>query len=80
MLKVIEQALNELLDFNQQTFTDIDRLDYFISLNKREFTRKDYMLIFKDISGATASRDLRKGVELKLFQKVGDRNKTSYKL
>lgn len=80
MLKVIEQSLNELLNFNQRTFTDKDRLEYFISLNKREFTRKDYMAIFKDISGATASRDLKKGVELKLFQKVGDKNKTSYKL
>jgi Fic family protein len=38
------------------------------------------MEIFKDISGATASRDLKKGVELKLFKKTGDKNKTKYSL
>ncbi len=80
MLSVIEKSLNELLDFNQRTFTEKDRLEYFVSLNKREFTRKDYMEIFKDISGATASRDLKKGVALNLFQKIGDKNKTKYKL
>ncbi|MBI6121451.1 Fic family protein [Salegentibacter maritimus] len=80
MLDVIETSLNELLDFNQRTFTEKDRLEYFVSLNKREFTRKDYMEIFKDISGATASRDLKKGVELNLFQKIGEKNKTKYKL
>lgn len=80
MLDVIEKSLNELLDFNQRTFTEKDRLEYFVSLNKREFTRKDYMEIFKDISGATASRDLKKGVELNLFQKIGEKNKTKYKL
>ncbi|MCB0476490.1 MAG: Fic family protein, partial [Flavobacteriaceae bacterium] len=56
-----------------------DRLDYFISLNKTEFSRKDYMDIFKDISSATASRDLKKGVELNLFGKVGEKNKTIYR-
>ena len=80
MLDVIETPLNELLDFNQRTCTEKDRLEYFVSLNKREFTRKDYMEIFKDISGATASRDLKKGVELNLFQKIGEKNKTKYKL
>jgi len=80
MLDVIEKSLNELLDFNQRTFTEKDRLEYFVSLNKRDFTRKDYMEIFKDISGATASRDLKKGVELNLFQKIGEKNKTKYKL
>ncbi|MDT0688130.1 Fic family protein [Autumnicola psychrophila] len=80
MLNVIEISLNKLLDFNQRRFTEKDRLEYFVSLNKREFTRKDYMEIFKDISGATASRDLKKGVELNLFQKIGEKNKTKYKL
>ncbi|RMH64552.1 MAG: Fic family protein, partial [Calditrichaeota bacterium] len=43
-----------------------------------KFTRKDYMNIFKDISTATASRDLKKGIELKLFKKEGKKNKTKY--
>lgn len=80
MLTIIEQSLNELLDFNQRIFTGKDRLEYFIGLNKPEFTRKDYMEVFKDISGATASRDLKKGVELKLFEKTGEKNKSKYKL
>ncbi len=35
---------------------------------------------FKDISGATASRDLKKGAELNIFRKIGDKNKTRYHL
>ena len=58
--------------------TEKDRLEYFLSLNKRDFTRKDYIKMFKDISAATASRDLKKGVELKFFKKLGDKNKTNY--
>ena len=57
-----------------------DRLEYYVSLNQIKFNRKDYMDIFKDISSATASRDLRKGVELGLFEKRGEKNKTTYRL
>lgn len=78
MLEVIEKSLKELLDFNSRTLTDTERLDYFVSLDKKEFTRKDYMNIFKDISSATASRDLKKGTELKMFKKTGTKNKTIY--
>jgi Fic family protein len=38
------------------------------------------MDIFKDISSATASRDLKKGTELDLFEKIGEKNKTIYRL
>ncbi len=51
-----------------------------VSLNKTEFTRKDYMDVFKDISSATASRDLKKGAEIGLFEKIGEKNKTMYRL
>ncbi|WP_299382475.1 Fic family protein [uncultured Lacinutrix sp.] len=78
MLGIIDTSINDLLNFNNRTFTTIDRLQHFISLNKTEFSRKDYMSIFKDISSATASRDLRKGIELNLFQKTGEKNKTIY--
>jgi Fic family protein len=80
MLRVIDISISELLDFNNRTLNENDRLDYFVSLNKIEFTRKDYMDVFKDISSATASRDLKKGVELNLFQKIGEKNKTIYRL
>jgi Fic family protein len=36
------------------------------------------MNIFKDIASATASRDLKKGVELNMFAIVGSQNKTKY--
>ena len=61
MLDVIDKSLSELLNYNNRTMTDIQRLDYFIQLNKSAFSRKEYMNIFKDISTATASRDLLKG-------------------
>jgi Fic family protein len=37
------------------------------------------MNVFKDISSATASRDLKKGLELNMFEKTGIKNKTIYK-
>ena len=80
MLSVIDISISELLDFNNRTLNEKGRLEYFISLNKTEFTRKDYMNIFKDISSATASRDLKKGTELSLFEKIGEKNKTIYRL
>ncbi|WP_159948960.1 Fic family protein [Polaribacter septentrionalilitoris] len=80
MLNIIDISISELLDFNNRTLNEKDRLEYFVSLNKTEFTRKDYMDIFKDISSATASRDLKKGTELDLFEKIGEKNKTIYRL
>jgi Fic family protein len=80
MLNVIDISISELLDFNNRTLNEKDRLEYYVSLNKTEFTRKDYMDIFKDISSATASRDLKKGAELDLFEKIGEKNKTIYRL
>lgn len=78
MLGVIEKSLESLLNYNNRILKDIDRLDYFIKLGLKEFSRKDYMNIFKDLSSATASRDLKKGIELQLFERIGNHNKTKY--
>lgn len=78
MLGVIDESLKSLLNYNNRILRDIDRLDHFITLGIKEFTRKEYMNIFKDISSATASRDLKKGVVLNLFEIVGTLNKTKY--
>ncbi len=78
MLKIIDKTLEQTLNLGSRKLKQIDRLKYFLELNKNEFTRKDYMNIFKDISSATASRDLSKGIELKLFKKEGEKNKTKY--
>jgi hypothetical protein len=64
MLEILDSSLDDLLVYTRRTLKDKDCLDYFISLNKQEFSRKDYMNVFKDISSATACRDLKKGIEL----------------
>ena len=78
MLDVIDKSLGSLLNYNNRILKDLDRLEYFLKLGIKEFTRKDYMNIFKDLSSATASRDLKKGVELNMFESVGNLNKTKY--
>ncbi len=80
MLNVINESLGELLNYNNRILKDVDRIDYFISVCSTEFTRKDYMTIFKDLSSASASRDLKKGVDLGLFSISGNKNQTKYNL
>lgn len=80
MLDVINKSLENLLSYNSRILKDIDRLEYFIKLGAKEFTRKDYMNTFKDLSSATASRDLKKGIDLQLFESVGTLNKTKYSI
>ena len=80
MLSVIDASLEELLDFKQRIYTQKERLAYFVSLNKTPFSRKDYLAVFKDISSATASRDLKNGVAQHLFIKTGEKNKTMYEM
>ena len=78
MLGVIDKSLAELLNYSQRNLKDTDRLAYFLGQGFTEFNRKDYMRVFKDISTATASRDLKKGLELNLFESSGELNKTRY--
>lgn len=78
MLHVIDQSLESILTYTNRILKDTDRLEHFISLGKKSFARKDYMNVFKDLSSATASRDLKKGVELKMFKSIGNMNKTEY--
>jgi Fic family protein len=78
MLGVIEKSLESLLNYNNRVLKDVDRLEYFLKLGIKEFNRKDYMNIFKDLSSATASRDLKKGMEMNLLESVGNLNKTRY--
>lgn len=78
MLHVINKSLESVLSYNNRILKEIDRLEHFITLGMKEFTRKDYMNVFKDLSSATASRDLKKGVELDMFESIGSMNKTKY--
>jgi predicted HTH transcriptional regulator len=78
MLHVIDQSLRELLNFKNRTLREMDRIEYFLKISSSQFTRKDYMNTFKDISTATASRDLKKATELNLITKQGKDNQTVY--
>jgi Fic family protein len=78
MLHVIDQSLRELLNFKNRTLREMDRIEYFLKISSNQFTRKDYMNTFKDISTATASRDLKKATELNLIIKQGKDNQTVY--
>lgn len=79
MLKIINKALTDLIDKTVSVnMTQADRLNHFYSLQKDTFTRKDYMQIFKQLSSASASRDLKTGVEMGLFTKSGDKRLTIY--
>lgn len=80
MFEIIDEALSQILNSKSHTLNDTDRLDSFVEEAPAIFTRKDYMLKYKNISSATASRDLKKGVALKYFKSKGDKNKTIYVL
>lgn len=80
MLHVIDQSLGELLNFKNRTLREMDRIEYFLKISSNQFTRKDYMNTFKDISTATASRDLKKATELNLITRQGKDNQTVYSI
>ncbi len=81
MLNIIFESLK---DFDSETIgiisTPQDRLvkacEHF---SKKLFSRKEYMELFKTISSATASRDLKEALDLKIINKTGIKNQTRYK-
>jgi Fic family protein len=61
--------------------SQIHRIQSFAQTFKGKlFARSDYMKFFKGVSTATASNDLRVGVEKKYFKKSGDKRTTKYKV
>jgi len=78
LLNVIDSSLAELLKFNGKKLSAKERLEYLRSIGIKEFSRKEYMNIFKNISTSTASRDLKKGTESGILQSIGEKNKTKY--
>jgi Fic family protein len=79
MLSMIKISLSQLIDAQRRSFTDEERLQYFKEQTVlKKFTRKDYLKVFKDISTATATRDLKKGVDLGILIKKGDNRLTTY--
>lgn len=80
MLEIILESLDELLNIQNVSLTNIDRINLFKSTVKNDyFTRKGYLNNFREISSATASRDLKFAVENGIIEKFGDKNTTRYK-
>jgi len=80
MLEIIHIALDDLLKSQNLTITDSDRINLFRDLiSEKEFSRQDYLRYNKDISSATASRDLKNAVDKGVLIKAGDKRLTKYR-
>lgn len=79
ILDKIKLSLEELVSLPQAPLSDLDRLHYFLSqMTAGSFTRKDYQRVFPKISSATATRDLRKGIEAGLLLRSGTDRLSTY--
>lgn len=79
MLCIIDESLNELRENRTKKLSDEERIKVFVEDFIQEFTRKDYLNYYKDLSAATASRDLKKALEMGIILKNGDKNSTTYR-
>ncbi len=80
MLKVLDQSLSDLLGNSTKKLNELERMELFLENCKIEFTRKDYLNYFNDMSTATASRDLLSGVSRGLIEKFGDKKLSVYRI
>lgn len=80
MLEIINIALDELLRTQNISITNKDRIQLFKEIILKDFfTRRDYLRHNKEISAATASRDLREAVSEGILEKTGDKRLTKYR-
>lgn len=80
MLEIILESLEDLLNIQNVSLSNIDRINLFKSVVKDEyFSRKEYLRNYRELSSATASRDLSSAAENGLVEKLGDKNTTRYK-
>jgi len=80
MLDIINIALEDLLKTQNHTISNSDRIDLFRNIiGTKSFTRQDYLRHNKEISSATASRDLKDAVDRSIIEKMGDKRLTKYK-
>jgi Fic family protein len=80
MLQLIDECLTQYIyEHSNVNPTSIDRLMNAKDIFKgEEFSRKDYLSLYKNLSSASASRDLKEGVENKELKKIGKANQTKY--
>jgi len=81
LLELILSELDSLISkLDRKPLTSEERIKqaagYF---RERTFSRKDYLKQFDELSSATASRDLKRGVELGSLKKQGDKATTMYR-
>jgi len=80
MLEIIDIALEDLLKTQNQTLSGTDRISIFKNYIENEFfTRQDYLRHNKEISTATASRDLKEAVGNDILEKTGEKRLTKYR-
>lgn len=80
MLEIINMALEDLLKSQNHSLTGSDRIDVFKNIvGDNTFTRQDYLRHNKNISTATASRDLKEAVDKLVIEKTGVKSLTKYK-
>ena len=80
MLEIIDEALNDILCEQPVHIKANDRIDLFKRVIGSElFSRKDYMMHYKGLSSATASRDLKDATEKGLLIKQGEGRTTLYR-
>ncbi len=79
MLEIIQDALEDLLKVQNISLTGNDRILIFKEIiGSKEFSRQDYLRTYKEISQATASRDMKVAVENGIIKKFGDKRTTKY--
>jgi Fic family protein len=80
MLQIIDESLEELLKVQNVTLTGEDRIEVFRKRTGKEwFSRTDYLRHFKEISTATASRDLKSAAENGILIREGDKRNSRYR-
>jgi Fic family protein len=81
ILDRINTSLDQLIDETRGvTLTATNRLGIARqAFGHKSFSRKDYQNVLKTISAATASRDLRQGVEMGMLKRSGDKRTSVYR-
>ena len=80
-LEMVMKSLEDFIAvFRPKTTTPADRLENaHKQFGDKSFSRKDFLELYKSISTATASRDLKVGVDKELLEKTGDKAVTLYR-
>lgn len=80
MLDALRSALAEIMETTGKSLTPTERLLAFREeYEGSDFNRKDYRLFYKNLSTASASRDLTGGVENGILLRTGKQRNTRYR-